>query len=110
MNLFIYLNLFYIVYLNQVSPHDEGKTIVTETFNEVFLTLICYHFILLTDLISDPELKLKIGNSLVGFIIAMIACNLVIIVTESLKPLLRSFRLKRLQKKHAEAMANRLLE
>jgi hypothetical protein len=81
MNLLIYTSNLYIIYLQHVTPYDDSATVVIETLNEVILLLICYHFILLTDILSDPMLKFKIGWSLCGFVLAMIAINLLIIVT-----------------------------
>ena len=105
MNLFIFMSNLYIIYLNQVSPYEEKQVVITETFNEVMLMLICYHFILLTDLLSDQDLKYEISKSMIGFIIAMISINMIIILRESLKPAIRNCKKKRLQKKHAKKMA-----
>jgi hypothetical protein len=99
MNLLIYSSNLYIIYLQHVTPYDDSSTVVIETINEVFLLLICYHFILLTDLLSDPMLKFKIGWSLCGHVLAMIAMNLLIIVFVSLTQLCID-----LKKKKAERM------
>ena len=46
--------------------------------------LICYHFILLSDLVTDPVHKLEVGKSLCTILGLMIAANLAFIVYESL--------------------------
>ena len=63
-----------------MTPYDDTSSVVIETMNEVILLIICYHFILLTDLLSDPMLKFKIGWSLCGGVLVMIVINLLIIV------------------------------
>jgi hypothetical protein len=95
MNLLIYSSIFYIIYLQYVQPHDDASSVLIETCNEVILLVICYHFILLTDLISDPFIKFKIGLSLIICVCSMIALNLSIIVFVSLRQLYFDLRKKR---------------
>ena len=102
MNLFIYSSNLYIIYLQHVSPYDDSSTVTIETFNEVILLLICYHFILLTDLLSDPALKFKIGWSLVICVGLMISVNLIIIVVVSLRNLCDNLRRKRAMQRRAQ--------
>ena len=89
------LKHFLIIYLQYVRPHDDASSVLIETCNEVILLVICYHFILLTDLISDPFLKFKIGLSLIVCVCLMIALNLSIIVFVSLRQLCYDLRKKR---------------
>ena len=95
MNLLIYSSIFYIIYLHYVRPHDDSSSVLVETINEVILLVICYHFILLTDLLSDPFVKFKIGLSLIICVCSMISLNLSIIVFVSLRQLYYDFRKKR---------------
>ena len=95
MNLLIFSSVLYIIYLQYVQPHDNASSVLIETFNEVILLVICYHFILLTDLVSDPYVKFKIGLSLIICVCFMIALNLTIIVFVSLRQLYSDLRRKR---------------
>jgi hypothetical protein len=110
MNLFIYSSNLYLIYLQHVQPYDESSTVLIETLNEVILLCICYHFILLTDLLSDPTLKFKIGWSLCVCVLAMIVLNLSIIVFVSLRQCYFDLKKKRAlklraQKEHEKKMA-----
>jgi hypothetical protein len=107
MNLFIYSSNLYIIYLQHVSPYDDTSAVFIETCNEVILLLICYHFILLTDLLSDPALKFKIGWSLCLCVLAMIAMNLTIIVFVSLRQCCVDLKRKRALKIRAQIELNR---
>ena len=102
MNLLIYSSIFYIIYLHYVRPHDDSSSVLVETINEVILLVICYHFILLTDLLSDPFVKFKIGLSLIICVCSMIALNLSIIVFVSLRQLYCDFRKKRAMRLRAQ--------
>lgn len=102
MNLLIYSSILYIIYLHYVQPHDEESSVIIETINEVILLVICYHFILLTDLLSDPFVKFKIGLSLIICVCFMIALNLLIIVFVSLRQLYYDLRKKKALRLHAQ--------
>ena len=95
MNLFIYPSIFYIIYLQYVRPHDDASSVLIETCNIVILLVICYHFILLTDLISNPFLKFKLGFSLIICVCTMIALNHSVIVFVNLHQLYYDIKRKR---------------
>lgn len=101
MNLFIYSSNLYLIYLQHVLPYDDSATVLAETCNEAMLLMICYHFILLSDLLADPALKFQIGWSLCGFVLAMILFNLAIIVFVSLRQCCQDLKRRRALKLRA---------
>lgn len=99
-HLFLYSNVIYIIYINSATPHSESFSLATEVINETMFLLVCYHFVLFTNVVSDPIIRNQVGWSLITFIGAMFAFNVGVIVFVTYKGLSRKFYLKKLQKIH----------
>ena len=54
---FIFISLMYTIYLGSVIPHDVGLMTTSELLNESVLLLICYHFVLFTDIVTDRNVR-----------------------------------------------------
>jgi hypothetical protein len=66
----------YIVYILEVRPHTDRFQTRAEVLNEVLLILICYHFVLFTNLIQDEEMLVSVGYSLVAHLCLLLAVNI----------------------------------
>jgi hypothetical protein len=79
-------------------PHLTRLTTTAEFVNEAILLAICYHFVLLADLVADPKTVDQIGQSLVCFIMALLVFNVGIMLLANIRILSRKFQLWRLAK------------
>ena len=101
----IYMTLMYIAYLNYYSNiHLTKGGKVLEIANESMFIVISYHFVLLNGLINDFNLRILIGNVLIGYISALLLLNLIFISVVSLKPSIRKCKLKHKKKKKLEKL------
>jgi hypothetical protein len=69
-----------------------------EACNECTLFLIAYHFLLFSDLVSDPVTRYNLGWSLILTFFVMLVINLCIILTVTFKSLKHAYRVKRMNK------------
>ena len=81
MNAFLLSNVFYIVYLQLVSPLEEPANLRMETINEVFLLIVNYHYLLFSDFVTNPDTKYTLGWSLIGTLAVMLSINAGFVVT-----------------------------
>jgi hypothetical protein len=86
---FTYQTVLYVIYIGLVAPHDLYLTTFTELGNETLLVLICYHFILLTDITKDRILRWNIGWSLIAVVGVILVVNFSIIFGVSAKAMFR---------------------
>jgi heme/copper-type cytochrome/quinol oxidase subunit 4 len=105
-NLFIYSSVMYLIYVNIVSPYDASAQVNVDTVNEFMLLCISYHFLLFVDLVQDPEIKYKLGWTLVALIMLVVAANIVYIAIFSIKGSLHQRKLDKIKKKHAQRAQN----
>ncbi len=56
-HLFIYLLLWYVIYIETVLPHETRFQTTQEHANEIFVLVICYHFVLFTGIVPDREVN-----------------------------------------------------
>lgn len=56
-HLFIYSNVYYLIYLNKVAPHEDPFYGAVEVINEVLFMIACYHYVYFTNVIYDPFLR-----------------------------------------------------
>jgi len=57
----MYVTLFYMIYIHHYPKYSETLTLKSETFNEIMFLLICYHMVLFSNLVWNPEMKQQIG-------------------------------------------------
>jgi hypothetical protein len=86
----------------QSMPHLTRLTTYSEFFNEALLILICYHFVLFTDLVPDPKTVTKIGSSMVYCLGALLLFNISVMLWINAVNALRNFKLWRLARKQKE--------
>lgn len=58
---FMYVTMFYMMYIHHYPKYSETLTLKSETFNEIMFLLICYHMVLFSNLVWNPEMKQQIG-------------------------------------------------
>jgi hypothetical protein len=88
-----------VIYLMESMPHLTRLTTYSEFFNEALLILICYHFVLFTDLVSNPHTVTQIGKSMVYCIGALLMFNIGVMVWINTVSGCRKFKLWRLARR-----------
>jgi len=68
-----------------------------EFINEILFLLVNYHFILLTDVVSDSDTRNGIGYGLIASIGLILVMNFGVIIGVNVSTLLRTLKLKRLR-------------
>ena len=76
-----------MTYIGLVTPHTIVLMSSLELINEQVLMLICYHFVLFTGLVTDYDMKYKLGWSMTAFIGLLFIINLSVIVNENIRAL-----------------------
>lgn len=94
-HLFTFLTLCYIMFLGIIRPHHISFTTSVELANETIFVLVCYNFILFTDITSDRELRYSLGWCLVALVMLIMAANFSVIFGASAKALLRKYKLQK---------------
>lgn len=92
-----------------VRPHTDKFQTMAELLNEVLLILICYHFVLFTNLIEDDGMLVYVGYSLVAHLCLLLAVNIGILLWLNLSVICRSLKLKRLKRKQDELIKTKKL-
>jgi hypothetical protein len=107
-HIFAYLNLFYVMYLGLVVPHDVVNMTNSELANESILMIICYHLILFTGVVDDLETRTNIGWSLVAFIGVLLIFNVIVILSANINQLRRKYALWKMRKAAIDARNERM--
>ena len=77
-----------------------------ETINEVLFLIICYHFVLYTDLVDiNREMHEMIGWSQISFILLILSFNAYIMLSVTFQQLTRKFVLWRLKRNYNKKIA-----
>lgn len=80
---FILIGLGQLAYILYWQPLETLLFNALTIFNETILVVIGYQMYLFTDYVTEPEMRFKLGNVLLGFVYFDIAINLVVLVVES---------------------------
>ena len=88
-------------------PHETRFQTTQEHLNELFVLLICYHFVLFTGVVPDREVKENVGWSCISFICLMLVFNAAVLLIVVTRTLLRKYKLWSLKRKQAQAIAAR---
>jgi hypothetical protein len=73
-----------LYYLLKVRPFVENFNNYLETFNEICILIGTYHLLAFTDFVDDPQLKYRMGWSLIIISLLNIGVNVTIIVWSAL--------------------------
>ena len=92
---FTFCNLGYIIFLGLVAPHSFAFTTQLEIINEAIFVLICYMFILFTDITSDRVLRTNLGWVLVSLVLLILVANFAVIFGASAKALFSRLKLNK---------------
>ena len=76
------LSLVTNIYIGNTMAFKEKLDNRLENINETFVFAISLHLLFFTEWLDDDNLKLKLGWSMIGFIILMIFVNLLVIIYE----------------------------
>jgi hypothetical protein len=95
--IWISLSLYYIGYFMIVQPYDSKFAMYLEYVNEILFLVVCYHFILLTDVVSDKDARDGIGWSLIAAIGAIMVLNFGVIIGVNISAVLRKAKLNKLK-------------
>ena len=53
--IYIKVSVFYVIYLNAARIMAEPSILLFENMNECTFLVVCYHFIVFTDILDEPE-------------------------------------------------------
>ena len=106
---FIYSSLWYVIYLGHALPHETMLLTNVELTNECIFLVICYHFVLFTDLVDDFNTSWNLGWSSISFILLLVVFNTFILGFVLFKALFRKLKLMKL-KRNAVTMKRKLRE
>ena len=84
--LFIFQNLFYMIYLLYGRPLSSGFYL--EIFNETCTLLLSYFLIIFTDYVDDPKVKYYLGYYFLGGFVFNMFINLLVIVKRMISGLI----------------------
>ena len=62
---FIMSSMMYVIYLNSQRIYAERFSLFFENLNEAILIVICYHILLFTNVLDDPNLLTDVGKSMI---------------------------------------------
>lgn len=92
--LFIVVSLLYLCYINSKLLFLTRFLSRLETLNEVLFLLICYHLVLMANLVGEYATRIQIGWSLIYTSIAMAGINMIVILVANAKECIRKCKLK----------------
>ena len=72
------------MFLGTVIPHQDIFMTKIEIVNETLLVLVCYQFMLYTDIVQNVPLRSAIGWSQVGLVVFILVFNLTVILNTNL--------------------------
>ena len=87
-----YTCVLYICYIVQMPFYESIVQRRIETVNEILLLCICYHFTVWNELIVDIPCRETLGTLMIGFVIALLAFNSIIILFVNYVHLRKLFR------------------
>lgn len=82
---FIFISLMYTIYLGLVVPHDIGLMTTSELLNETVLLLICYHFILFTDIVTDRAVRKSLAWGMTACVGLLFLLNFYVMIDANLQ-------------------------
>ena len=106
----IQLTLLYLAYLFFAKVNESPWHLRLEVMNEVFLILICYHYVVFSLLYYLPTFQYRIGKSLFWLILALIATNTMVIlstITVQVKTSCKIYWAKRHERQKYETMSEK---
>ena len=103
----MYVTIFYLIYIHHYPRFTERLTLAAETFNESVFLVMCYHMVLFSNLIWDPNMKKQIGVSLIFCVFTLLGVNTLIIATVSIKQIIRNKKINKLKKTQTEHIRQR---
>lgn len=72
------------MFLGTVGPYQDNFMTAIEIVNETLLLLVCYQFMLYTDVVQNAALRSAIGWSQVGLVVLIISLNFCVILNTNL--------------------------
>lgn len=100
---FIFSNVLYIIYMNYCVVHEDRMGKWVSNYNEMLLLIICYHFVLFSNLIWTQRQRTIVGNWLIFFLFLYMLSNLALVGYTFYVKAKRYMRIKYLRK-HSHAI------
>lgn len=94
----IYMTLLYLIYLGHAEFFETSGSKSLEITNESVFVLIQYNFVLLQNLVWEPEVRENIGHVLIGLTGSLLILNMIVIVVVSIKALIWKLHLRKVKK------------
>ena len=98
-NIFMLLNNFNIIYVGWNKPYDSFSQNTLELFNLSMLDVLCYHLLLLANLMETPQHEYNVGWSIIACIGIFFVVNMGYMLSLSLRKLCRFLAVRRLKAK-----------
>ena len=78
-------SILYFAYLGFSRIYEDSLTFRLELTNEVLFLLTCYHFILYTNFLTNPDDLEGIGISMIIFILIILIVNTFVTISSSIR-------------------------
>ena len=106
-NALIYSSLLYVIFITHYPEFSPRTILWAELANEAILLLVCYHMILLSNLVWDPIARSVVGFSLIACIFGLLAGNTFFIVRLNLRKYSEKKKYGYFKAKHDKVMQER---
>jgi hypothetical protein len=74
----LFVHSLFIIWYGNVQPHTDRGEYRMWMFNQGMQMVIYYHLLVFSDFVIDPEIKFKMGYSMLASIAIMISVNLAV--------------------------------
>ena len=85
--------LFIVIYVGLAEPFEEKKYHFFQQFNEICVMFLIYHLWCFTDYVSDPKMRLRLGDNLIRFTCMNLFINMAYIMFNTISRLFFKIRL-----------------
>ena len=106
-NVLLYSSILYIIFITHWPKFNPKTVMWVEVINESILLLICYHMILLSNIVWVPWVKEAVGYSIIGCLAILLSGNTIYMTMLNIKGFLRKKRLAFMKMKFDYIMRER---
>ena len=92
--LMLCMTLFHLCYLSRIRFHQSPFHRRIEMTNECILMFLCYHVVLFISPVWELDLLEKLGDSTIGFVVALLGLNTLVIIYVNFKVIYLKLKLK----------------
>ena len=102
---FLYMTVLYIVYLNHGRIYEERLALRLDNTVEMLFMGICYHMVLFCDLLNGPDVYEMVGVSLIVGVVGILGLGFAVMLGVNIAVLYRKLRVCYLKRRHKKEMA-----